>query len=293
MSARKRDFGKVVLVYKKSLYQIYFLDGNEHLSPNNIFSATDVDHLMQAHKAHESTLNRVKNHLSNLGIKYRELYRSRQVRYQPDDLIISLGGDGTFLEAASQCEGQLILGVNSNPQVSVGNFCAANETTFAPLFERILSGQFKIKRLHRIELVLNGQPSHLRILNDILVAHRNPAAMSRYRIRINDIEEQHHNSGIWISTAAGSSGAISAAGGRRMAQRSRRLQYLPRELYSGKNRTYQLCGGILQPEEQLVLVSLMREGKIYVDGSHHRIPFAFGSRLEIIHSQYPLHLIMG
>ena len=39
------------------------------------------------------------------------------------------------------------------------------------------------------------------------------------------------------------------------------------------------------------LISRMREGMIYVDGAHLRVPFHQGSRLLVGHSSHPLRMI--
>ena len=52
------------------------------------------------------------------------------------------------------------------------------------------------------------------ILNDILFANLYPAAVTRYKIKYNGRQEVHKSSGVWISTATGSTAAISAAGGK-------------------------------------------------------------------------------
>ncbi len=37
----------------------------------------------------------------------------------------------------------------------------------------------------------------------------------------------------------------------------------------------------------------MREGMIYIDGAHVRLPFPYGSELEITKSDIPLKMIVG
>lgn len=62
------------------------------------------------------------------------------------DLIVSMGGDGTFLLAASKVLDQTpVIGVNTDPEGSEGHLCLPNRYTF--LFDnamkRILSGDFR------------------------------------------------------------------------------------------------------------------------------------------------------
>lgn len=281
----------LLLVYKKSMYQIYFLEKKYRDFSSNVFSKSDRNRLKEAHGIHQNTLDVVKRTLLSRGIKFREIYRARHIEYSPFNFVIAVGGDGTFLEATNRITTQTILGVNSDPPRSVGNFLPCTAHNFNHYFDLILRDEAKVQKLHRIQLKHNGKLLNFHALNDVLIAHHHPAAMSRYAIEINNYQENQKGSGIWISTAAGSSGAIAAAGGKKMARGSKKIQYLPRELFKGNTMNYKLTGGVIDLINPLVIHSLMREGMIYVDGSHLRIPFNYGERLEIINSPYPLKAI--
>jgi len=131
------------------------------------------------------------------------------------------------------------------------------------------------------------------VLNDILIAHQNPAAMSRYAIRVNGTQEEQRSSGLWLSTAVGSTAAIKSAGGRVLPRESKAIQYLPRELYYGPGTTYRLTGGLVQLGRAIVLRSLMREGMVYADGEHLRVPFRYGDVLRVSRSPQPLVVVDG
>lgn len=205
--------------------------------------------------------------------------------------MIAVGGDGTFLEAARGVRDEPILGVNSNPGRSVGSFCAAEAATFERVFLRFVRGKARRQRLHRIQPKINGRPAGPPVLNELLVTHRRPAAMSRYWLRVGKRREEQRSSGLWIATAAGSTGAIRSAGGRLLSRRSSRIQYRPRELYSGGQVRYQLRGGVVPVHRPVRVGSLMKEGLVCLDGDHVTFPFRYGDRLEISASDHPLHLI--
>ena len=115
--------------------------------------------------------------------------------------------------------------------------------------------------------------------------------MSRYRLEIGGRQEEQRNSGLWISTALGSSGAIQSAGGKVINPGLKKMQYWPRELYVMLGRKYQLTGGLLSGNQKISVVSLMREGMLCVDGAHYHFPFPFGSKLKISLSPHPLRMI--
>jgi NAD+ kinase len=126
-------------------------------------------------------------------------------------------------------------------------------------------------------------------LNDVLICHANPAAMSRYTIRIGTVCEEHRNSGIWFSSAAGSTGAIFSAGGRRMPLESRQVQYMPRELYYTKKILYRLKGGF--SGQSVTVTSHMTHGCIFIDGAHNKLPFGYGKKAIVSPSPNYIRLI--
>ena len=173
-------------------------------------------------------------------------------------MVIAVGGDGTFIEASRRIGTQPILGVNSDPERSVGHYCSTTIDTFAAVFDNYCNGQVPPLPLNRLSLKLDGVPLEMTAINDLLIAHHRPAAFSKYIITIDDLSEDHSGSGIWISTAMGATGAVVPAGGQQMPPHSPDLQYRPRELYLGNGRHYTLTGGILAADKKLQITSGMR-----------------------------------
>ena len=284
----------ILVIYKKSLHQIYF---NEHrqqlIDAHNVFSDADRDRLLASHESHVAAREHVEAALQSRGVRYKAFYRARQVDYTPYDFVIAVGGDGTFLEAARQITTQPILGVNSDPERSVGAFCPVTRDNFEAALDQILSGACQTVPLNRMFLSRDDKPLRFLALNDVLIAHASPAAMSKYQLTVGDATEDQNGSGLWICTAAGSTGGIRSAGGKVMARRSKRLQYKSRELYSAGDNQYQLCGAIMPVACPFIIESRMREGFAYIDGAHMRIPLPFASRLEIRNAEYPLRMMVN
>ena len=68
------------------------------------------------------------------------------------DLVIAVGGDGTFLRASHFIfDKTTILGVNSDPKSKEGFFMPAAKNDFQKKFKKILKKDYKIKKLHRLE----------------------------------------------------------------------------------------------------------------------------------------------
>jgi NAD+ kinase len=186
---------------------------------------------------------------------------------------------------------QIVWGINSDPTWSVGRFCLGNAKNFEVLLDKILASKAKVRKFNRLNLSFSDGTQSMNVLNDILLCHQNPGAMSRYYLTVERVREEQRSSGVWIATAAGSSGGLHSAGGKVLPQEAKEFQYMPRELYRGKKIRYHLHGGILKPTQKITLTSLMREGVVFVDGSHVCLPFSFGAKVFVSRSTNPLRII--
>ena len=204
-------------------------------------------------------------------------------------LVISLGGDGTLLTTSHWVTGAALLGVNSAPRSSVGYTTIARRANVARILARIASGDLLPQQVARVEVELEGKllpPA----LNDVLIAHEQPAATSRYRLHLGRRAEAHRSSGLWVATAVGSTAGIRSAGGQIMPLADRRLQFRARELYRAHGYGASLESGFVEPHRQLVLESAMEAGWLFVDGSRMAARFPFGARATFRVARQPLHL---
>ena len=275
-------FQNILVLYKSSAYERLQLESSRARAIPSRFK--------RAHQVHYATLAYVEKFLKAQKVAFKKIARGQAVDYRAFDFVITVGGDGTFLEAAKKVGTQAVLGVNSAPAWSVGRFCAATRENFTVIFDRVRKEKMPIRQLTRMSL----QPSSggvIEAVNDILVCHQNPAAMSHYLIKIGRKKEEHRSSGIWVATAAGSTGAIHSAGGEVQHVADVRLQYRTRELYLDCGVTHEFKSGFLGLKEKIELTSFMSEGIIYYDGAHDKIPFPFGESVTISRSLHPLQVV--
>jgi len=271
---------RVLVVYKKDAYQQYIQEQQDsHLNRLLSQGQPDVLDMQKAHLMHEETMEAITLALRQLPVDFDLAYRADLHVTKRYDLVVTVGGDGTFLQAARSTKKTPILGVNSDTQRSEAVFCAANRKTFARLCGEALAGRLPEQRLYRLKLMLNGKVLPQQALNDVLVVHDDPATMSRYRLRIGNREEYQKSSGLWISTAQGSSSAVWAAGGKRLSWTAKQFQYRPRELYHGRLTKNRLTGGLLPPSKTVRITWLMRRGCAFIDGPHVKIPLQFADEL--------------
>jgi NAD+ kinase len=288
----------VLVVYKKSAYQTNvkerknarFLELLERRDPA-------VDRLIEAHHDHVETIEEVRGALEDMGCRASFRFRGDEELAIDVDLVVTIGGDGTLLWAAHWVgAGIPVVAINSAPKDSVGHFCAGMKGSVHKTLEAALAGQLREVKLTRMEVELEGEVLTRRVLNDALFAHMSPAATTRYVLRHERSdgtwsEEEHKSSGIWIGPAAGSTAAQLSAGGRVLPAGSRRLQYVVREPYVPPERNYSMTRGLVEPGEQLVITSKIREARIFMDGPHHVREVRMGARVVMRRSEEPLSLL--
>jgi NAD+ kinase len=264
---------RVLVVFKKSFLEVH--------GARRAASVRDPEfrrRLVRADLENRRALEEVLAHLERRGVRYDAVVRGSLAARRHYDLVVSLGGDGTFFAAARHVNDIPILGINSDPGSSLGLWTCADRFGFREPLDRALEGRLPGVTVRRMEVSINGKPIRERPFNDVLFAHRNPAAMTRYRLRVGARTEDQKSSGLWISTAAGSTAAIRSAGGRRMPLSSRRLQYLVREPYTWPVRRYRLLRGF---PERLSIVTFLVESAVWIDGSRIRYDLAIGDTVEL------------
>ncbi len=283
---------KVLITYKKSSYQEKALDRH------------DVDYIRllqrrnpairrskRAHDSHMETLEAVTAMLKQLKIPFDLRLRTKLRPIQGYDLILTIGGDGTFLETSHYVKRGLMLGINSVPDESVGFFCQATARTFQEKIERYLAGRAELRTLHRLALSIDRKRLWALSLNDVLFANSNPAGTTRYLLKIGGVQEEQKSSGIWISPAPGSTAATKSAGGRILPLESDRVQYVVREPYTPPGGRYHLLRGILGPRDRIDVTSMMDDALVFIDGPHLVFHIRRGSLLSAWNSGCPIQAI--
>ncbi|MGB1760448.1 MAG: NAD(+)/NADH kinase [Verrucomicrobiales bacterium] len=259
---------KVALIYKKSAWELFSDSDDNNVSSFILEDGSQRDLLLESDLVQKQTIDLVERTLLGDDISYKKIYRSTIDEYDLNafDLVITVGGDGTFLEASHHIKVNTpILGVNSDPNRSVGFFCACNAENFEHFFDS-LSRQPKLQ-LNRLSLFINKSPIGPPVLNDVLFASPNPAATTRYQINNNS----YRNSGLLISTGAGSTAWSFQEGIDPLPLETREFQLLHR----GTRNTEAII------TSEVIIHSLTRTGKIFIDGDHCTLSLSIGQQLEI------------
>lgn len=239
-----------------------------------------VTRVKLAHEEHLATLEMVEACLKKRNIEFRSIARAGlDCLIEDIDLMISVGGDGTFLDASHSLLSVPLLGVNSSKSSSFGHFCMASIDNFDRILDAIMADSLEPLEILRLQLELNGKVLNERVLNEVLIAHDSPAATSRYFIEVMGNREEHRSSGILIGTPGGSTGTLRSAGGKVQAIDAQEYQFMVREPCSRPGETWQYTDGLLERDSPIKVTSLMRTGSIYIDGPHIVYQFQLGDEL--------------
>ncbi|MBI5389224.1 NAD(+)/NADH kinase [Candidatus Woesearchaeota archaeon] len=233
---------------------------------------------------HQKTVRDVKRFLQENEVFYSTKERSGVCipSCKGYDLVIVVGGDGTFLRAANGIRDKTpLFGINSNPKKKEGFFMLATKDDFQEKWRSMLDGDFKIRKLARLEAILNGKTLDDLALNEFYVGYRDTTLVARYELKMRGKKEVQRSSGILVGTASGSYGWIKSAGGVQLPLGSRKFQVVVREPINARTAKATITQAVLNPTESIMITSLMRNGVIIVDGQTKDIAFDEGNVLTI------------
>lgn len=233
-------------------------------------------------------------------------------------VVVAVGGDGTALLASQLVHGSAtpVLGVNSDPSAalegfsrmalspsqhddrrSTGHLCACDERGAARYLAAVLDGTAPRSERARIDTRINGSPLPP-ALNDVLLAHPSPAAVSRYSVVVrppgHDRGELYYHvcsSGLRVCTATGSTAAMRSAGGELQDKGCKRMQFMDREPIYHDSATPPGGGHGFYPHgAPLRLRWNSRVGQVYMDGAHSVYNVRIGDVVEFSTAAEPLTL---
>ncbi|KAI7728147.1 hypothetical protein M8C21_017567 [Ambrosia artemisiifolia] len=290
-----------VLLFLKSLDAYSFHQSNTVSPPTN---PKILHYLEDRARVHKDAIEFCKNVLQRKSIDWDATFRSNLSQsIRNVDLVVTLGGDGTLLQASHLLDDSIpLLGVNSDPTQpqevqemgnefdatrSTGYLCASTVKNFEQILSNILEGQTTPFELSRMSIHVNSTPLSTYALNDILIAHPCPASASRFSFRIRKDDGSSsplvncRSSGLRVSTAAGSSAAMLSAGGFPMPILSKDLQYMVREPISREAACLSLMHGTIKPKHTMDIDWYTKDGLIFIDGSHPVHPIRHGDTIQV------------
>ena len=160
---------KVALIYKKSVWELFSNSKDSNVS-SYISGRTEAKEAFQkSHQTQKNTIQTVKNTLIASGVEIEMVYRSgiSEPIINSVDLVITVGGDGTFLETSHYItDNTPILGVNSDPVRSVGFFCSCTGDNFEGLFDEFNNEGSSVQTIRIEEYFDNGWTEYENYISD-------------------------------------------------------------------------------------------------------------------------------
>src|SRR3989344_3282813 len=128
---------EALLISKLSTYQLYSQSNDNLVSEYVNSESIDAKRIREANDEHHKAADLVLNLLEKANFYVRDIWRNELDEHPEQvnkfDLVITVGGDGTFLDASHFIKDVPIIGVNSDPKRSVGRYCIANAENFEEL----------------------------------------------------------------------------------------------------------------------------------------------------------------
>lgn len=241
-------------------------------------------------KKHIETLTKVKQRLEGRNYIFLRADRINENYFEDIDLVISVGGDGTFIRAASFIKDKLIVGINSEPEYSEGALLSLRDDELNVLDE-ILNGKYKIEKKSRIKIKINGREINNLASNEVYVGVLNQFHTSHYIIELNNLKEEQRSSGVLIATPSGSRAWYKSAGGRPF--KGNKLKFLVREPYVG-GRIFdpKMLKGQVNKGEKIEFISRRHSGGVVALDSNYTYRLEKGDRVEVQMSDFPLKVLV-
>jgi NAD+ kinase len=208
------------------------------------------------------------------------------------DLLVVLGGDGTFLRAArAVAEVDVpLLGINLG---KVGFLSKAEATDFEAVLELIAAGDYRIDERMALEgRIFRGgpaaaEPTRHFALNDIVIARGSLARVCRLDVEIDDSHlATFIADGLIVASPTGSTGYSFSAGGPIVDPISRNLIVTPIAAYLSAIRS------VVASPTQVVRCTVVDayEALVSIDGRED-LPIAVGDVVEVHAVERPIRLI--
>ncbi|MCE9625308.1 MAG: hypothetical protein K8R69_07660, partial [Deltaproteobacteria bacterium] len=264
---------RALVVYNKPLYQLHVLEQHDPHYIGLLKKKHPTTKLWKAvHAMHQETLEGVRSTLQLLGIVTDTVFRGHLKKIGNYDLVVTVGGDGTFLDISHSLGSQVLLGVNSAPIDSTGALCRAKVDSFLSLLIDLITGERLPLKIPRLKVKVNGKALSYPVLNEVLFANQSSAGTARYLIVLGKRGEEQKSSGIWVCAPTGSTAAIRSAGGKPMPIAKTAMQYVVRELFTEPSKHFKIRHGILPKGKKLTIYSKMRQGALFIDGNKISVP---------------------
>src|SRR5262245_45108341 len=149
---------RVGVMIKRSAWRLY-VEERQDPTLQRLVARRDaaVAPLRASHEEHESTVREVKEALDAVGADIAFVHRTGEpFGAEGLSLVVTVGGDGTLLNASHYVDSVPILAINSAPSHSVGFFCGAARGEAMKAITAAMRGTLRRTVLTRMQVRVNG-----------------------------------------------------------------------------------------------------------------------------------------
>lgn len=224
-------FETIYCIFKKTDYQRY----HETKLEQSDFKRLNNNLKQKINHAHQTQMEFFNKFMAlaatyHLDIKVVPEDELASIIHSPKTLIISCGGDGTFLSCAQRFPNSPLLGMNSDFRTkdggSVGALTLVNSQNLERSISSLAKGKGTINLWNRLGANINNQRVDNYAVNDIFIGHPVSYLTCNISVEIGDVKDDFNCSGFLACTGMGSNAWFEAAGGSHFSNELAAFGYL-------------------------------------------------------------------
>ncbi len=288
---------KILIVTKQSKYEYerekFNLSHDEIVKKYSEENA-NLNAILESHKSQLSSREALKRFFPDADFISMGALKSNIKGY---DIVISFGGDNSF-SYVSHFTGRIpIIGVNSDPLRSSGALCSWTSRDLEGFSEKIKKNEYKTEKWTRLIAEIDGKEI-TPATSEYFFGEKNRKDMTRHVLVYRGNKYEQKNSGIIISTGAGSTGWYDSANkyiypnGNKFSATEKKAVFIISEPYLYAPKMNDVFAGEILPGETLEIYSLNDGQGCATSDSWQEFDFQRGKKAIIKISNMPLTVIV-
>jgi len=233
MKKEGMDFSKKFCVFKRSDFTHY--QENEASKRNFLrLSPSFQKKILESHQRQEDFVQKFLSFSKKLkmGIQFFSELEMNKIQVDQNSLVISCGGDGTFLSCAKHFPKSVLLGMNSdcteNSSLdgSLGALTSINIANLKEYLQNLAKGSNPIEEWPRLGVSINGKKWNRFAVNEVFIGNSVSYLTCDLTVEMEEMKDDFKCSGLLVCTGTGSSAWFEAAGGSRFSNELKAFGFL-------------------------------------------------------------------
>lgn len=207
-----------------------------------------------------------------------------KIKTTEEDLIITCGGDGSFLNCAQKFRDSFLLGVNTNylPNDlifgSLGALTTINKKNLERKWKAFCKGNYSTQKWQRLAAKINGKKVNQYSVNDIFIGSPRSYLTCYFSLETNSHQSEFFCSGILTCTGTGSNAWYRNAGGSPFDKNLNAFSYL---VLSPQAKTPPSCISEILSDSNKLILRVLKDQVILCFDSRKEIKTFINDEIEI------------